>query len=120
LLELLAEIVSAQRHDLLAVDEDWGCWQFACSRQGDADVCIFRFTRAVDDTAHHGKLQFLEPTILVTPFRQPYLDIILDLLSKLLENGRGGPATTRACDDLWRKRPQPHRLQDLLADSDFE
>src|SRR3954467_7961449 len=54
LVELAGDVLAAQGHRLLPVDEDGGGGRLAGAGQADADVGMLALARAVDDAAHHG------------------------------------------------------------------
>ena len=87
--------------------------------QADPDVGVLRFARAVDDAAHDRDPEVLGARMRLAPDRHLLLEIALDLLGHLLEEGRGRPATARAGRDLGQERAQAHRLEDLLGDLDL-
>src|SRR3954449_10657789 len=60
LVELVGDVLAAQREGLLAVDEDRGSWCLAGAGQADADVGMLALARTVDDAAHDGHAQVLD------------------------------------------------------------
>ena len=79
----------------------------------------FDLARAVDDAAHDRDAQVLGTRVRLAPDRHLLLEVALDLLGHLLEEGRGRPAAARAGRDLRQERAQAHRLEDLLGDLDL-
>src|SRR5262245_22784018 len=61
------DAVAAQRGNQLSVHIDWRNWFLERPRQGDADVGVLGFTRAVHHTAHHRDLHFLDTGVLLFP-----------------------------------------------------
>ncbi len=60
LMELLRDVVAAQRQGLFAVDEHGRGRSLAGCRQTDADVGMLAFAGAVDDAAHDRDLELLD------------------------------------------------------------
>src|SRR6266513_1595153 len=87
-LELVDEPLTAERAIEAAVDEDRGDRLLECARQRDADIGVLRLPGAVDDAAHHRDSQILDAWVRLAPFGHPILEIALDLLRHLLEEGR--------------------------------
>src|SRR5439155_6232674 len=99
-----------------AVHEDGRFGFLEGARQRDADVRVLALARAVDHTAHDRDLQLLHTRLLGLPPRHLGAEIGLDLLARLLEEGRGRPAAAGAGRHLGQKAPQAHGLEDLLGD----
>ena len=114
--ELGDEAVAAQRAIEAAVDEDRGDRLLERARQRDPDVGVLALARAVDDAAHDRDAQLLGARVRLAPDRHLLLEVALDLLGHLLEEGRGRPAAAGTGRDLRQERAQPHRLEDLLGD----
>src|SRR6185503_15367633 len=117
--ELRHEAVAAQRAVEAAVDEHRRNRLLERAREADPDVRMLRLTRAIDHAAHHRDAQLLGAGMALAPLRHPFLEIGLDLLGHLLEEGRRGPAAARTGAHLRQERSQPHRLEDLLGDLDL-
>src|SRR5512135_1185749 len=86
---------TAQGRPEVAVDVDGRPGFLAGTRQRDAYVRVFRFTRPVYDAAHHGDLQILHTRVPNLPGRHLAPDIVLDLIGHLLEQRRGSAAAPR-------------------------
>ena len=66
LLEVGGDRRSAQRAELLAVDEHRRGRRFAGAGQRDADVGVLGFAGTVDDAAHHRDVERLDAGILAS------------------------------------------------------
>ena len=85
--------------------------------QTDADVGVLALARPVDHTTHHRHVHLLDAGILFAPHRHLLAQVALDVLRQLLEVGAGGASATGTGDHHRHEGTQPHRLQDLLADT---
>jgi hypothetical protein len=69
-------------------------------------VGVLRLTRPVDDASHHGYPQFLDARVRRAPVRHLLLQVLLDVLGHLLEEGRGGAPAAGTGGDLRGKVAQ--------------
>ena len=76
--------------------------------------------RPVHDAAHDREAQPLNAGVLLTPYRHPVADHILDVTGEFLEHGRGCAAAAGAGSNGRDERADPHRLQQFLRGADFQ
>ena len=119
-LEVAGNGIAAQGHAFFAVDEDRRRRRLAGSGKTDSDIGVLALTRAVDDAAHHGHLELLDPGILLAPNRHLRAQEIVDLLGQFLERRAGGTSAAGTRRDTGHERSRtPERLQNLGGDHHF-
>src|SRR5690348_6001609 len=120
-LELSGEFVvrALERGEFLAINIYGAAGLFASTGHRDADVCGFRFARAIDDAAHHGKFELLDAFELRLPLRHFVANVLLDALGELLERGARGAAAARASSDAGREGAEAKRLEQFAGGIDF-
>ncbi|ENN84185.1 hypothetical protein RHSP_77665 [Rhizobium freirei PRF 81] len=118
-LEVRGDVRAAQRHGLLAIDEDGGCRRLARTGQGNADIGMLAFAGSVDDAAHDGDVQRLDTRIFLAPDRHVLADIVLDVLRQFLEHGRCRAAAAGTRRDDGHELTEAHHLQQLLRHLHF-
>src|SRR6478752_7388138 len=79
LLEIRSDSGTAQRHRLLAVDEDRCGRALTGAGQRNADVGVLALAGTVDDAAHHRDVEGLDPRVLLLPFRHRSVNEALDI-----------------------------------------
>ena len=77
---------------------------------------MLRLPWPVDHTAHHRNLEVLNPRVQRTPLGQACLEVGLNLLGHLLEEGARCPSASRTRGHLRREGAKTERLQNLLRD----
>src|SRR4051812_37643365 len=118
-LEFARDIVALERYRLDAVDVYRRYGIFPGPRQTDADIRMLAFARTVDDAAHHSYVHVSDAGVFLAPQWHLLAQIDLNAIGEFLKKGARSASASRACDDERRKRPQAHRLQNLLRHDHF-
>src|SRR3984957_5937402 len=117
--ELGDNAVAFQRGEQASIHIDRSLGLLKRSGQGDADVGVFRFARAVDHTAHDGQLHLFHAHVAALPHGHLLAQVSLDLLRHLLEEGAGGASAAGAGGNLRREAANAHGLENLLRHANF-
>ena len=116
MLKLRSDIVTAQGHRFLAVDENRRRRRFTGAGQTDADVRMLALPRAVDHATHDRHRHVLDALVGLAPRRHAVAQMALNGVGKLLKEGAGGAPAAGTGDYQGGEGTQPHGLQNLLGD----
>src|SRR6476469_5492798 len=118
-LEFARDVVALERYRFDAVDVYRRYRIFPGPRQTDADSRMLALARTVDDATHHCYVHVSDAGMFLAPQGHLLAPMDLNAIGELLKKGARSASASWACDDERRKRPQAHRLQNLLRYDHF-
>lgn len=114
--ELTTDMIAGEGNPVLAVHINRGLGFFEGTGQRNADIGIFRLTRAVYNATHYSYVHILNTGVHIPPNRHHFADVPLNFVGELLKVGAFGAAAARAGRNLRDEIPDAKRLQNLLTD----